>query len=140
MTKLGKFEIRQQLGQGGMGVVYQAWDPTMQRWIALKTITQDKAARAEFIKRFRQEAVSAGSLDHPNIVTIFESGEEGDVCYIAMQFLEGSDLESLVTSPDWDTEFNIFRKLDMLIQVCRGLAHAHTKGVVHRDVKPANVM
>ena len=140
MTKLGKFEIHQQLGRGGMGLVYQAWDPSMQRWFALKTIAQDKADRAEFVARFRREAVAAGSLDHPNIVTIFETGEEGDVCYIAMQFLEGNDLESLIRSPDWDREFSIFRKLDVLIQICRGLAYAHGKGVVHRDVKPANVM
>lgn len=140
MTKLGKFEIHEQLGRGGMGLVYRAWDPTMQRWVALKTITQDKAARAEFVKRFRREAVAAGGLDHPNIVTIYETGEEGDVCYIAMQFLEGSDMESLIKSPDWDEEFSIFRKLDVLVQVCRGLAYAHSKAVVHRDVKPANVM
>jgi serine/threonine protein kinase len=140
LTKLGKFEIHQQLGRGGMGLVYQAWDPSMQRWFALKTIAQDKADRAEFVSRFRREAVAAGSLDHPNIVTIFETGEEGDICYIAMQFLEGNDLESLIRSPDWDREFSIFRKLDILIQICRGLAYAHGKGVVHRDVKPANVM
>src|SRR5579863_9034559 len=123
-----------------MGLVYRAWDPTMQRWVALKTITQDKASRADFVRRFRREAVAAGGLDHPNIVTIFETGEEGDVCYIAMQFLEGSDLETLLKSPDWNEEYNIFRKLDILIQVCRGLAYAHSKGVIHRDVKPANVM
>ncbi len=140
MTKLGKFEIHQQLGRGGMGLVYQAWDPAMQRWVALKTITQDLAARAEFVECFHREAVAAGKLDHPNIVTIYETGEEGDVCYIAMQFLEGNDLESLIRLPDWDQEFTIFRKLDILIQICRGLAYAHGKGVVHRDVKPANVM
>ncbi|HKS96215.1 MAG TPA: protein kinase, partial [Terriglobia bacterium] len=109
-------------------------------WVALKTITQDKSARSEFVRRFRREAVAAGGLDHPNIVTIYETGEEGDVCYIAMQFLEGTDLETLIKSPDWDVEFNVFRKLDISIQVCRGLAYAHNKGVIHRDVKPANIM
>ena len=112
----------------------------MQRWVALKTIAQDKTARAEFVRRFHREAVAAGGLDHPNIVTIYETGEEGDVCFIAMQFLEGNDLESLLKSPDWDEEFSIFKKLDILIQVCRGLAYAHSKDVVHRDVKPANIM
>jgi serine/threonine-protein kinase len=140
MVKLGKFEIKEQLGQGGMGVVYRAWDSRMERWVALKTIAQDKAARAEFIKRFRREALSAGRLDHPNIVTIYEFDEQEDVCYIAMQFLEGSDLESLLASPDWEKEFNVFRKLDILIQVCQGLAYAHRNEVVHRDVKPANIM
>lgn len=140
MRKLGKFEINQELGHGGMGVVYRAWDPSMQRWVALKTITQDKASREDFVKRFRREAVAAGGLDHPNVVTVYETGEEGDVCYIAMQFLEGTDLETLIKSPDWDVEFNIFRKLDIVIQVCRGLGYAHNKGVIHRDVKPANVM
>ena len=140
ISKLGKFEIHQQLGQGGMGVVYRAWDSRMERWVALKTIAPDKATRAEFLKRFRREALSAGRLDHPNIVTIYEFDEQDDLCYIAMQFLEGSDLESLLSSPRWEKEFTIFRKLDILIQICLGLAYAHRNGVVHRDVKPANVM
>jgi serine/threonine-protein kinase len=140
MAKLGKFEIQEQLGHGGMGVVYRAWDSKMERWVALKTIAQDKAARSEFIKRFRREALSAGRLDHPNIVTIYEFDEQEDVCYIAMQFLEGQDLESLLSSPRWDQEFSIFRKLEVLIQICQGLSYAHRNGVIHRDVKPANVM
>lgn len=123
-----------------MGVVYRAWDSRMERWVALKTIAQDKAARSDFIKRFRREALSAGRLDHPNIVTIYEFDEQDDVCFIAMQFLEGSDLEALLASPDWDKEFNVFRKLDILIQICQGLAYAHRNDVIHRDVKPANVM
>lgn len=140
VNKLGKFEIKQQLGQGGMGVVYRAWDSRMERWVALKTISPEKADREEFLKRFRKEALSAGRLDHPNIVTVYEFDEQDDVCYIAMQFLEGSDLEGLLSSPRWDKEFNIFRKLDILIQVCQGLAYAHRNGVVHRDVKPGNIM
>ena len=114
MTKLGKFEIKEQLGQGGMGVVYRAWDSRMERWVALKTIAPEKATRADFMKRFRKEALSAGRLDHPNIVTVYEFDEQDDVCYIAMQYLEGSDLESLLSSPNWEKEFTIFPKLNIL--------------------------
>ncbi len=140
MSRLGKFEIQEQLGQGGMGVVYRAWDTKMERLVALKTISPDKATRADFLKRFRKEALSAGRLDHPNIVTVYEFDEQEDVCYIAMQFLEGSDLENLLISPRWEQEFTIFRRLDILIQVCRGLGYAHRHGVIHRDVKPANII
>src|SRR5512140_3258149 len=140
MTKLGKFEIKEQLGQGGMGVVYRAWDSRMERWVALKTIHPDKNTRAQFLKRFRQEALSAGRLDHRNIVTISEFDEQDEVCYIAMQFLEGTDLETMMASPTWDQDFNVFRKLDVLVQIAHGLAYAHRNGVVHRDVKPANIM
>lgn len=140
MSRLGKFEIQEQLGQGGMGVVYRAWDTKMERLVALKTISPDKATRADFLKRFRKEALSAGRLDHPNIVTVYEFDEQEDVCFIAMQFLEGSDLENLLTSPRWEQEFTIFRRLDILIQVCRGLGYAHRHGVIHRDVKPANII
>ena len=98
-----------------MGVVYRAWDTRMERWVALKTIQPDKATRAQFMRRFKQEATSAGRLSHPNIVTIYEFDEQEDVCYIAMQFLEGTDLESLLMSRDFETEFNNFRKLDILV-------------------------
>lgn len=140
ISRLGKFEIKEELGHGGMGVVYRAWDPLMERWVALKTIIADKATREDFIRRFRREAVSAGRLNHPNIVTIYEFAEQDDLCYIAMEFLEGSNLESLLSSPRWELQFNVFRKLDILIQVCRGLAFAHRHEVIHRDVKPANIV
>ncbi len=140
LKKLGKFEIKEQLGQGGMGVVYRAWDSRMERWVALKTISPDKAARADFLKRFRKEALSAGRLDHPNIVTVYEFDEQDEVCFIAMQFLDGTDLESLLASPRWEREFTIYPKLTILIQICQGLAYAHRNGVIHRDVKPANIM
>jgi serine/threonine protein kinase len=140
MARLGKFEIHAELGHGGMGVVYRAWDPRMQRWVALKTMHPDKAGRAEFIQRFHREGVCASRLNHPNIVTIYDFGEEEGIHYIATEFLEGADLETLLSSARWGTEFTIQHKIDILIQVARALAYAHRNGVVHGDVKPANIM
>src|SRR5947209_155305 len=137
--KFGRYEIVREIGHGAMGVVYEALDPTIGRKVAVKAIrfdaigtTADEAAR-----RFKNEARAAGGLSHPNIVTVYDAGEDGGNLYLAMEFIEGSTLESLLKlqrrlSPE--------RTLEIIRQVCAGLDGAHKKGIVHRDVKPGNVM
>ena len=96
LKNIGKYEVVTEIGQGAMGVVYKARDPLIGRMVALKTITSGLSGKPELLERFYQEARSAGALQHPNIVTIFELGKEGDTPFIAMEFLEGDSLEKIV--------------------------------------------
>ena len=139
MKKLGKFEIIEKVGQGAMGVVYKARDPFIDRIVALKTVTTGIAENPNLLKRFYSEARSAGSLRHPNIVTIYELGHEGDTPFIAMQFLNGESLDKLI---DRTPSLPLSPKVGFIVYVCRALEHAHrqTPPVIHRDIKPGNVM
>jgi serine/threonine protein kinase len=135
---LGRYTILGELGRGAMGVVYQASDPMLNRTVAIKTINvaAEPEERAEYEKRFYQEAKAAGGLSHPNIVTIFDIGHAGDLVYMAMEFVAGSELKSLLASRQVAPQ----AALDIGAQIAEGLAYAHSRGVVHRDVKPANIM
>lgn len=137
LQKMGKYEIRSILGQGAMGVVYQAFDPLIQRPVALKTITGDFQDNPELLQRFYREAQSAGNLRHPNIVTIYELGEENQRPFIAMELLEGTDLQTMMKERRSTLTLNLV--LDIVRQCADGLHFAHARGVVHRDVKPANL-
>jgi serine/threonine protein kinase len=136
--RLGRYTILGELGRGAMGVVYKASDPMLNRTVAIKTINvaADPEERAEYEKRFYQEAKAAGGLSHPNIVTIFDIGQAGDVVYMAMEFVPGNELKSLLASRLVEPQ----AALEIGAQVAEGLAYAHDRGVVHRDVKPANIM
>jgi eukaryotic-like serine/threonine-protein kinase len=135
---LGRYSILGELGRGAMGVVYKASDPLLNRTVAIKTINvaADPEERAEYEKRFYQEAKAAGGLSHPNIVTIFDIGHAGELVYMAMEFVAGAELKSLLASGLVEAQ----AALDIGAQVAEGLAYAHDRGVVHRDVKPANIM
>lgn len=139
MKKLGKFEIIEKVGQGAMGVVYKARDPFIDRIVALKTLTTGLADDANLLKRFYSEARSAGGLQHPNIVTIYELGHEGDTPFIAMQFLNGESLDKII---DRRPNLPLSQKIGFMVYVCRALEYAHKQNppVVHRDIKPGNVM
>jgi serine/threonine protein kinase len=139
MKKLGKFEIIEKVGQGAMGVVYKARDPFIDRIVALKTLTTGLADDANLLKRFYSEARSAGGLQHPNIVTIYELGHEGDTPFIAMQFLSGESLDKIL---DRRPNLPLSQKVGFIVYVCRALEYAHKQNppVVHRDIKPGNVM
>lgn len=137
LKKLGKYEVIEILGRGAMGEVYKAQDPLIGRLVALKTITNGLAGRPDLLERFQQEARSAGTLQHPNIVTVYELGQEGETPFIAMEFLEGESIESLI---ERRPVLSIAEKLNYVIPVCRALNFAHKRGVIHRDIKPANVM
>jgi serine/threonine-protein kinase len=137
LAKLGKYELIGELGRGGMGIVYRARDPIINRLVALKTITAGVADYPNLLARFYREAQSAGGLQHPNIVTIYDMGEESGTPYIAMELIEGESLEQVIASrPDLPLSL----KLTYAIQACRAFDYAHKRGIVHRDIKPANVM
>lgn len=133
--KLGKFEIRRVLGNGAMGEVYLGVDPSIGREVAIKTILPAAAQGDEAKERFAREARAAGVLNHPNLVTIYEFGEDQGVLYIAMEFVKGHDLDELI-SQQVLTRSEI---LEVLAQVCDGLGFAHRQHIVHRDIKPTNV-
>lgn len=137
--KLGRYEILSELGRGAMGVVYKAIDPLIDRTVAIKTIQLDlsRDELANFEERFYREAKSAGRLNHPNIVTIYDVGKTDHTAYIAMEFLEGQLLKEVL---DVHTALPIDKIVDIAAQVADGLAYAHEKGIVHRDIKPANIM
>ncbi len=133
-----KFKVVRKLGRGGMGTVYEAQDPALERRVAIKTLTTDAFADAESRKRFEREARAAAKLQHPNIVTIYELGNFGrkDKPYIVMEYLEGSDLTSFIGG---EHPMAFGEALDVAAQLCRALDFAHQHDVVHRDVKPSNI-
>ena len=135
--KFGKYEIIGELGQGGMGVVYKARDPAIGRLVALKTLTPELLSDPELLRRFYREARSAGNLQHPNIVTIYDLGESEGRPYIAMEFVEGESLQKIIARQD---PIPLALKLRIISQCCQGLDHAHKHGVIHRDIKPANIL
>ena len=136
MRTFGKYLVEGVLGRGAMGTVYLARDPGLDRRVALKTLTLGAADTPELRRRFLREAQAAGGLRHPNIVTVYDVGEDAGQPYIAMEYVEGIDLEQVIQRRD---PYSVEWKLDVLRQVCEGLACAHRNGIVHRDVKPANV-
>jgi eukaryotic-like serine/threonine-protein kinase len=136
---LGRYEILGELGKGAMGVVYRANDPLLSREVAIKTVnmSSDPQEMAEYEARFYQEAKAAGGLNHPNIVTIYDIGKSGNVAYMAMELLEGAELRAIMKPGE---PIPHGRAVEIAAQVADGLAYAHQHGVVHRDVKPANIM
>jgi len=138
LTRLARFEIQGELGRGAMGVVYRAQDPALDRTVAIKTILLplDAAERAAYEARFLQEARAAGKLGHPSIITIYDVGREGDLAYIAMEMLQGSDLRQRLAQG----RLSPHEAGSIAVQIADGLAFAHDHGVVHRDIKPANIM
>jgi serine/threonine-protein kinase len=136
-NRIGRYKILEELGRGAMGVVYRAEDPSLDRVVALKTISLvDAEGRKEYEKRFMLEAKAAGKLTHPNIVTIYDYGEEEDLAYMAMELLEGSDLRSRMRRE----QIPPMEAVEIALQVADGLGFAHEHGVVHRDIKPGNIM
>lgn len=136
--QLGRFCIRQLLGEGAFGKVFEAYDPKLDRPIALKVAKAERIASASMAERFLREAKAAANLRHPNIVPIYDYGEEGRTLYIASAFVAGRTLETALD--EWAAKNDLRRAIQAIRQLAHALAYAHTQGVVHRDVKPANVM
>ncbi len=134
--QIGRYEIVDLLGRGAMGTVYKGFDSSLNRHIAIKVMTTNLEIDPELRARFFREAQAAGSLQHPNIITVFELGESEGRPYIAMEYLPGRDLDDIVAARE---PLTVVEKVDLIEQVCRGLAYAHERGVVHRDIKPANI-
>ena len=139
ISQIGRYEVLGELGQGAMGIVYKAKDPLIDRVVAIKTINLGLALdeKEEYEGRFYQEAKAAGRLNHPNIVTIYDVGKSGDVAYIAMEFLQGRELRDIMNDSGL---LPVDQALDIVAQVAQGLAYAHEHEIVHRDVKPSNIM
>ena len=138
IKKLGRYRIIDEIGRGAMGIVYKAQDPVLDRPLAIKTIfiPVDEEDRKEYEARFNQEARAAGRLSHPGIVTIYDVGREGEMVYMAMELLEGIDLAERAK----EQRFGVAETLNIASQVADALAFAHDRGVVHRDIKPPNIM
>jgi serine/threonine-protein kinase len=139
LEHIGRYRLTGELGKGAMGIVYTAQDPTIGRVVALKTMRLDVSGMdaQELLHRFRNEARAAGVLSHPNIVTIYDAGEHEGLFYMAMEYIQGQTLQSLLLGKH---VLPVEQILDIARQVCAGLDYAHGHGVIHRDVKPANVM
>lgn len=135
LRSLGKYEILRPLGRGAMGEVFLAKDPLLGREVALKTIQAGSAFGDEAQARFAREARATAALNHPNIVTVYDFGQEGELAYLVMEYVEGESLEALIARGAPKAEL-----LEVLAQVCEGLGYAHEQGVIHRDVKPANIL
>ena len=136
---IGKYEIRRELGRGAMGIVYEGYDPAIKRVVALKTIRADQLSgeRSDaVIARFRREAQAAGRLNHPNIVSIYDFGEDGGTWYIAMELVQGRELKACF---DADERFRVGDAVRIMGQILAALDYSHKQGVIHRDIKPANI-
>src|SRR3954469_5374484 len=139
ISTLGRYKIVSEIGQGAMGVVYKAVDPIIDRTVAIKTINLNLSHQEleEYEQRFQQEIKAAGRLNHPNIVTIYDVGKTDQVAYMAMEFLEGAELKDMIASGNLPT---VDQVVDIISQVADGLWFAHQQDIVHRDVKPSNIM
>jgi serine/threonine-protein kinase len=135
-TQFGKYRIVARIGQGAMGEVFKAHDPVLDRYVALKTIASTLGSNPEARQRFHREARSIARLNHPNIVTVYDFGEEAGEVYLAMELLEGTDLRELIAARRLG---GLADRLALMGQVCEGVGFAHSLDVIHRDLKPANI-
>ncbi len=132
----GRYNIVSELGKGSMGMVYQAHDPQIDRMVALKVLREDRLTTEDYVQRFLKEATAIGRLSHPGIVTVFDVGQDQGTIYIAMEFLEGQSLDRLLQA----NSLNLQQIIDLGIEAANGLQYAHQRGIVHRDIKPQNII
>jgi serine/threonine-protein kinase len=141
LDKIGKYKIQETLGQGSMGLVYRALDPDIDRTVAVKVVNFGAAGQSQDEEnlrlRFLQEAKAAGRLSHPNIIAIYDTGRENNNLYIVMQYIEGKNLQQLLSA---GRTFTPLETLNIIMPICRALDYAHQNGVIHRDIKPANII
>ncbi len=138
--KFGKYEIVSRLGRGAMGVVYKGFDPLIERTVAIKTVRKDALDEEEaedLLARFKREAQAAGRLIHPNIVTVYEYGEDNDTAFIAMEYVKGRELKEII---DNNERFSLDDIINIMVQLLDALDYSHSQGVVHRDIKPGNII
>ena len=136
MESFGRYELHEQLGHGGMGIVYRAHDTVLQRVVALKLVGASYVDDPDMRERFFREARAAAQLTHKNIVTVYDLGEYEGRPYLAMEYLAGEDLQRRLSRPD---KMSLARRMEIATEFCAGVEHAHEHGIVHRDLKPANI-
>ncbi|MGC9323813.1 MAG: serine/threonine protein kinase [Desulfomonilia bacterium] len=134
--KYGRYEVVEQVGRGAMGVVYKAHDPQINRIVALKVLREDRVTSEDFVQRFLKEAMAIGRLSHPNIVTVYDIGQDHSTVYIAMEFAEGTPLNEVIREKKFSPE----EIAAIAVQLSESLDYAHSKGIVHRDIKPSNII
>lgn len=135
--KIGRFKVLELIGQGAMAMVYKAYDPSIDRTLAIKVLREEKCIDEEYRQRFIREARAAGNLSHPNIVTVYDVGETEHRPYIAMELVEGTSLDKIMKSKK---QLSVEQALAIILQLARALDFAHKNGVVHRDIKPSNII
>lgn len=133
----GRYELIEIIGEGGMSTVYKARDRVLDRIVAVKILREEFSQDKGFVASFKTEALSAASISHPNIVNIYDVGSENDVYYIVMEFVDGQTLKSIIRRQG---PLSVERAVDIAIMVCDGVHHAHEKGIIHRDIKPQNIL
>lgn len=134
--KYGRYEIVNELGRGTMGVVYKAHDPQIDRMVALKVLRSDRVVSQDFVLRFLREAKAIGRISHPNIVTVYDVGQDHGTIYIAMEYLEGCPLNEVIKGKTLPVD----QAVEMCSQVAQALGYAHGRGITHRDIKPSNII
>ncbi|MBX3653279.1 MAG: protein kinase [Ramlibacter sp.] len=140
LKKLGRYDLIRVLGKGAMGIVYEGRDPNLDRRVAIKTVKVEnlsEAAAAEYEARFRTEARSAARLQHPNIVSVYDSDRDGDIAFLVMEFIQGDDLKHHI---DQGVRYSLEQSLKIIRDLLSALDYAHKQGIVHRDIKPANLL
>ena len=136
-TLSGRYELIERVGGGGMALVYKAKDTLLHRHVAVKVLRQQYVHDEEFIRRFRREAQSAASLSHPNVVSIYDVGQDGDTHFIVMEYIEGSNLNDIIKA---QAPLQPAEAVHIATQICDALEHAHANGIIHRDIKPHNIL
>ena len=140
-SNIGKYEIKRRIGRGSMGVVYEAFDPFVQRTVAIKVAHslegQDPKVTQKVREAFLSEVYSAGRMQHPSVVSVYDAGQEDDYNYIVMEFVDGVTLQDYVTG---DKSLTPNEVVDVIFQCAKGLDYVHRQGVIHRDLKPGNIM
>lgn len=132
-----RYELLAKVGDGGMAVVYKARDIMLNRTVAVKILRESYASDPAFLQRFNREAQAAANLNHPNIVNVFDVGHEGDIHYIVMEFIEGSNLKDLIIK---QAPFPAGQAIETAAEICDAIGYAHSKGLIHRDIKPQNIL
>jgi serine/threonine protein kinase len=132
-----RYHLRELVGSGGMAAVYRGIDTLLQRQVAVKVLRKGFASDPAFLARFQREARAAANLDHPNVVTVYDVGQDGDRHYIVMEYVDGQDLKTLIRRKG---RLYVNETLDITVQICAGVGHAHKAGIIHCDIKPQNVL